>query len=80
MLKNSTLGCYLLTGDAGHTDPVCDKTPDHEALQQVVLHSRVAVLNAVGPGKALHEVPLVFRSDATTRRRSEPLHSERRSE
>ncbi len=52
---------FLLTGDARRTDPVCDRSPDHGRLQEVVLHERIA--NA-------KEAPLIFRTNANSRRLS----------
>lgn len=66
--ENDLGGCrcqaYLLSGDASRTDPVCDKSPDHAGLQQVVLHGRLAALDAPAP---VREAPLVFRADAASR-------------
>ncbi|MGO4813283.1 pyrroloquinoline quinone biosynthesis protein PqqE [Cupriavidus sp. 2MCAB6] len=71
--ENDLGGCrcqaYLLTGDANRTDPVCDKSPDHATVREVVLHGRLA---AHGQLQATaHEAPLVFRADAASRRFSE---------
>src|SRR5207253_10257580 len=65
---NDLGGCrcqaYLLTGDANRTDPVCDKSPDHAVVREVVMHGRLA---AHGQAPA-HEAPLVFRANAASRR------------
>jgi pyrroloquinoline quinone biosynthesis protein E len=47
---------YLLTQDASATDPVCDKSPHHSALQQDV--SRIESI----PPETSSETPLVFRN------------------
>ncbi len=31
---------FLLTGDAARTDPVCNLSPDHQLLQEIVAHSQ----------------------------------------
>jgi PqqA peptide cyclase len=50
----------LLTGDAAAADPVCDKSPHHEALVQVVRQASVAA--------PVVEKPLVFRDRASSQR------------
>lgn len=63
--ENDLGGCrcqaYLLTGDPTRTDPVCDKSPDHDRVREVVLQSQ---------HPAPVEAPLVFRADAASRRLS----------
>lgn len=49
---------YLLTGDPTRTDPVCDKSPDHDRVREVILR---------GPLPTPSEAPLVFRGDAASR-------------
>jgi PqqA peptide cyclase len=48
---------YLLTGDVGATDPVCDKSPDHHI-----------VLAAATAGERTAEQPLLFRSPENSQR------------
>jgi pyrroloquinoline quinone biosynthesis protein E len=49
---------YLLTGDAANADPVCSLSPHHHVVTGAVEHARTAV-----------EIrPIVFRSDASSRR------------
>lgn len=52
---------YLLTGDAGRTDPVCDKSADHGRVGEVVMQAAAATAEP-------REMPLVFRSDLVSRR------------
>lgn len=53
---------YLLTGDAGRTDPACSRSADHGILREVVLHGRAAALAA--------PAPLIFRTDLNSCRLS----------
>ncbi len=58
---------YLLTGDMGATDPVCDKSPQHGI-----------VLAAIARGDEVPERPLLFRSPENSRvtiEASPPRHS-----
>ncbi|TKC92395.1 pyrroloquinoline quinone biosynthesis protein PqqE [Trinickia terrae] len=50
---------YLLTGDPADADPVCDKSPRHGEVVDVVR------LAAVAAG-AVHEQPILFRNDANS--------------
>jgi pyrroloquinoline quinone biosynthesis protein E len=50
---------YLLTGDPANADPVCDKSPMHEKVVNVV---RAAALK-----RDPDEQPILFRSDANSR-------------
>jgi len=50
---------FLLTGDPGRTDPVCDKSPDHGRVREVVMQAA---------RREVKEAPLVFRSVAESRR------------
>lgn len=43
---------FLLTGDIGATDPVCDRSPEHARVLQIVRQ----------PAAAVNERPLVFRT------------------
>ncbi|MGH1359816.1 MAG: pyrroloquinoline quinone biosynthesis protein PqqE [Burkholderiaceae bacterium] len=57
--ENDLGGCrcqaFMLTGDPAATDPVCDKSPDHQQIEQ-------AVASAQHPDTVLPKVsPLVFR-------------------
>lgn len=54
-----------LTGDAAQADPVCDKSPHHSRVQEIVLHARHTQQSAV-----TGEHPLIFRSDANSLRLS----------
>jgi pyrroloquinoline quinone biosynthesis protein E len=69
--ENDFGGCrcqaYLLTGDANRTDPVCDKSPDHATVREVVMHGHLAAHGQ--PRAPAHEAPLVFRADAASRQR-----------
>ncbi|MGQ0698629.1 MAG: SPASM domain-containing protein, partial [Panacagrimonas sp.] len=49
---------YMLTGDAENADPVCDKSPYHGRVLEVVSRARVQV----------EEKPIVFRTDRESRR------------
>jgi pyrroloquinoline quinone biosynthesis protein E len=48
---------YMLTGDAENADPVCDKSPHHDRIREVVTRSKLAV----------NEQPIVFRTDRDSR-------------
>jgi pyrroloquinoline quinone biosynthesis protein E len=50
---------FLLTGDVGATDPVCDKSPQHATVLEIVNGPRA-------PGPAI-ERPLVFRTPENSR-------------
>ncbi|MDP3872564.1 MAG: pyrroloquinoline quinone biosynthesis protein PqqE [Methyloversatilis sp.] len=58
---------FLLTGDAGNTDPACARSPHHHLISE-------AVARAHEPGRTIH--PLVMRTDANSRAQSqvEPDH------
>lgn len=49
-----------LTGDAANADPVCSKSPGHERVQKIVMEARTA--------PTVKEQPIVFRTDANSRR------------
>jgi pyrroloquinoline quinone biosynthesis protein E len=55
---------YALTGDAADADPVCAKSPRHADVHAIVMAARGAQAAAQGP----QVQPLVFRSDANSRR------------
>lgn len=55
---------WLLTGDPGRTDPVCDKSPDHAKVRAAVLQAHPS------SGAPTHEAPLLFRTNAASRRLS----------
>ncbi|MCX8519131.1 MAG: pyrroloquinoline quinone biosynthesis protein PqqE [Methylophilaceae bacterium] len=61
--ENDLGGCrcqaFLLTGDAEIADPVCDKSPHHQLIQE-------AILDAQNP--QLRDQPIVFRTDHNSRR------------
>lgn len=48
---------YMLTGDATRADPVCSKSPDHQALVD-----EVARIEAVATGPDANAKPLIFRN------------------
>lgn len=50
-----------LTGDAANADPVCDKSPHHHVITDMITQKSVA---------PLPEKPLVFRNDTNSRARS----------
>ena len=51
-----------MTGDATNADPVCSKSPHHEMVKNIVLQTGARTAAAVT------EQPLLFRSDANSRR------------
>ena len=55
---------YMLTGDATNTDPVCDLSPNHRLITDVVVRAQTA-------GPAVKVQPIVFRDDKNSRRLSE---------
>ncbi|MEQ5841859.1 pyrroloquinoline quinone biosynthesis protein PqqE [Paraburkholderia acidicola] len=57
---------YLLTGDAANADPVCDKSPSHDAVVQVV--HRAATTTDAHIAMQPREQPILFRNDANSRR------------
>ena len=50
-----------LTGDASNADPVCDKSPFHQTLQDIVADAQKIKPPAAG------EKPIIFRTDANSR-------------
>ena len=48
---------YMLTGDATNADPVCDKSPHHEAL-----HNDVKRIDKLSGNKDFESKPLIFRN------------------
>jgi pyrroloquinoline quinone biosynthesis protein E len=65
---------YLLTGDPANADPVCDKSPDHERVVQVVRDAA-----ARKPDDHPNEYPVLFRNDANSRRLAAASGSESES-
>lgn len=61
---------YALTGDADGADPVCAKSPHHGDVQAIVMHARRA--QDAGDGDGGQSRPLVFRSDANSRKAGTP--------
>jgi pyrroloquinoline quinone biosynthesis protein E len=59
---------YALTGDADGADPVCAKSPHHGDVQAIVVHAR----RAQDTGDGGESRPLVFRSDANSRKAGMP--------
>ena len=55
---------YMLTGDATNTDPVCDLSPNHRLITEVVARAQTA-------GPPVKVQPIVFRDDKNSRRLSE---------
>jgi PqqA peptide cyclase len=55
---------YMLTGDATNTDPVCDLSPNHRLITDVVARAQTA-------GAPVKVQPIVFRDDKNSRRLSE---------
>ena len=54
---------FLLTGDPAATDPVCAKSPNHHVVK-LAISEAAAVANA----DASKEFPLIFRTDANSKR------------
>jgi pyrroloquinoline quinone biosynthesis protein E len=57
---------YLLTGDPANADPVCDKSPHHEAVINVV--RKAAAQPAQPVQREPDEQPILFRNDGNSRR------------
>ncbi len=57
---------FMLTGDATNTDPVCDLSPLHHLITDVV-----AKAQNPDPGKPMTVHPIVFRDDKNSRKLSE---------
>ncbi|MEO8629627.1 MAG: pyrroloquinoline quinone biosynthesis protein PqqE [Betaproteobacteria bacterium] len=55
---------YMLTGDATNTDPVCDLSPRHSLITDVVAKAQI-------PGNPVKVQPIVFRDDKNSRKLSE---------
>lgn len=55
---------YMLTGDARNADPICDLSPHHGLITEVVA-------KAQHPGKPVTVQPIVFRDDRNSRKLSE---------
>ncbi len=55
---------YMLTGDATNTDPVCDLSPMHSLITDVVAKAQI-------PGNPVKVQPIVFRDDKNSRKLSE---------
>jgi pyrroloquinoline quinone biosynthesis protein E len=62
---------FMITGDAANADPVCDKSPHHGKVLEVV--ERV---NALAGSPQFEAKPLVFRSMKNSRRIAQPTESE----
>jgi pyrroloquinoline quinone biosynthesis protein E len=58
---------YLLTGAAANTDPVCDKSPTHERIVQLV--------RAAAAAGGAREQPILFRNDANSRKLAAEQHA-----
>jgi pyrroloquinoline quinone biosynthesis protein E len=56
---------YALTGAAENADPVCSKSPYHEKVQAIV---QEAAKRKIGPGAPVKEQPILFRTDANSKR------------
>jgi len=55
---------YMLTGDATNTDPVCDLSPNHHLITDVVEKAQI-------PGQPVKVHPIVFRDDKNSRKLSQ---------
>lgn len=62
---------WQLTGDADATDPVCDRSGDHDRVRAIVAQGRLAAVLAQGRVERGREAPLLFRTDANSLRLSE---------
>ncbi len=51
---------FMMTGDAANADPVCDKSPHHQALLDDV--ARIGKIAAKETGTDLKQQPLIFRN------------------
>jgi pyrroloquinoline quinone biosynthesis protein E len=51
---------YALTGDAANADPVCDKSPQHDLVEDAIRQARAAAGSS-------QEQPLLFRNDKNSR-------------
>jgi PqqA peptide cyclase len=60
---------YLLTGDATNTDPVCDLSPKHHLITDVIE-------KAQNPAQPVTVHPIVFRDDRNSRKLSETPQAE----
>jgi len=60
---------YLLTGDATNTDPVCDLSPKHHLITDVIE-------KAQNPAQPVTVHPIVFRDDRNSRKLSATLQAE----
>ncbi|MBP0589457.1 pyrroloquinoline quinone biosynthesis protein PqqE [Paraburkholderia sp. LEh10] len=71
--EHDLAGCrcqaYLLTGDAANTDPVCDKSRLHGAVEQTVRFAAARPQAALRRA-SLRDQPIIFRTDANSRERS----------
>ena len=56
---------YALTGDASNADPVCGKSPQHGALQNIVLQAHAEQKTAAPQTETQH---MLFRTDANSMR------------
>lgn len=54
---------YALTGDASNADPVCDKSPQHAGMQQIIQHAHKAQKHS---STEANTHPVVFRTDANS--------------
>jgi pyrroloquinoline quinone biosynthesis protein E len=65
--ENDLGGCrcqaFMLTGDATNTDPVCDLSPQHHVVSEVVARAQK-------PAKPAGVQPIVFRDDRNSRKLS----------
>jgi len=60
---------YLLTGDAANTDPVCDLSPHHQLVTEMVARANAPLPAAAAaqPARAVQEKPLIFRDRRNSR-------------
>ena len=59
-VKALTVKAFMMTGDAANADPVCDKSPHHQALLDDV--ERIGKIAAKEDKTDLKEQPLIFRN------------------
>jgi pyrroloquinoline quinone biosynthesis protein E len=72
--ENDLGGCrcqaFMLTGDAANTDPICDLSPRHQLVTEVVERAQ----QSGSPGKVQ---PIVFRDDRNSRKLSGKSEAEK---
>jgi len=66
---------YMLTGDAGNADPVCDLSPHHDVVTAAVAKAQQAQTKAA-TAKNIAAQPIVFRDDKNSRKLSQKAQPE----